>query len=327
MFRLSHALLLLAVLCLNSCLKDKPSLNYQTLQVGESIDVRDIHFLDANTALACGGSRNNYGAIFRSTDGGSSWQKVFTNDTAAINCLGFFDATNGFAGGDYLYLVKTTDGGLNWNFRFLGDTVPFHENQRPAFKEFHILNATTGWAVGGQNFDVGTIYKTTSAGVSWTFQSMDQETNSIAFSNATTGLAVGFGRVYHTTDGGITYRITDLDSDYFTGVAYNNSASAVAVGNDGGIYKSVDAGASWDMVHKKNSSTRRRLHFNDVAFANSYTGYAVGTKGTIFKTTNGGHSWEEQTSINQDELHAIRYYHNHFYIPSESGRVYVIKNQ
>lgn len=62
--------------------------------------------------------------------------------------------------------------------------------------------------------------------------------------------------------------------------------SVFAVGDDGVILKSTDAGESWDQI---NSGTRATLY--EIQFVTENVGYIVGYEDIVLKTDNGGNNW------------------------------------
>ncbi len=82
--------------------------------------------------------------------------------------------------------------------------------------------------------------------------------------------------------------ITFLDVDYFD----NNNV--IAVGSNGGIAKSVDAGRNWKygpFTYKDPTGLTTMSALNDVHFATSTVAYTVGDRGCMAKTTDGGQNW------------------------------------
>ena len=80
----------------------------------------DIYFVSENT----GWYVNGYGKIFKTTDGGQSWQLQLEQKGTFFRCIAFIDSLTGFAGTvgteyfpnvtDTIPLYKTTDSGKTW---------------------------------------------------------------------------------------------------------------------------------------------------------------------------------------------------------------------
>lgn len=81
----------------------------------------DICFTDAQNGWYC----NGQGKIYRTRNGGETWEKVYEKKGTFFRCIAFIDTLNGFAGNvgtdyfpnveDTIPLYKTTDGGKSWN--------------------------------------------------------------------------------------------------------------------------------------------------------------------------------------------------------------------
>ncbi len=79
-----------------------------------------------------------------------------------------------------------------------------------------------------------------------------------------------------------------------------NESTAIAVGLNGAIIKTVDSGASWQVIA---GQTEPEDAFYSVFFVNEKTGWVAGIGqrfpnifvGILYKTTDGGQSWEERT--------------------------------
>lgn len=71
--------------------------------------------------------------------------------------------------------------------------------------------------------------------------------------------------------------------------------SVFAVGNNGTICRSVDAGANWNAT-----LVQPPRQLNAVSFGSASLGFAVGAGGVIFKTLNGGGGWTKEKESGAD---------------------------
>ena len=78
--------------------------------------VTDFHFIDAQRGWAISPYDNNgAGTVFRTVDGGSSWQGVAgTSLSWGFQSIRFADAMNGVAVGPSGVALITADGGATW---------------------------------------------------------------------------------------------------------------------------------------------------------------------------------------------------------------------
>lgn len=113
-------------------------------------------------------------------------------------------------------------------------------------------DAQNGWALG---YDA-TILRTADGGGTWTVQHYDAEGRALydlLFLDAQHGLAVGaYGSFFETTDGGRTWarRESDLSAlgMHFNAILKLGDGSLFIAGERGLMARSVDAGASWQVL-------------------------------------------------------------------------------
>ncbi len=244
----------------------------------------DIVFPSQNFGLAIAKSRDT---IFRSTDGGNTWQEQYS-----INSFGsgygfpqvaFTDSLTGYAPG-----YKTSDGGNSWVLQ--NQTLNFFPYV-PAGITF--LNDSTGVVVGNGYWGVN--YKTTDRGVTWSAVIVPYftwEIYSVYFPTASIGYCTSNKlqtahetEILKTVDGGDTWTSIYTQSPfiYCPSVFCTDSNTCYAVGSSGTIMKTTDGGVTWGSQGSGTTQTLRK-----VFFTNADTGYIVGDSGTILKTTNGG---------------------------------------
>lgn len=81
-----------------------------------------------------------------------------------------------------------------------------------------------------------------------------------------------------------------------------DATTGFAVGRNGTILKTTNAGNSWK---KQKSRTRKRL--SDVAFVTNDIGFVVGDDGKFLKTTNGGTTWTALSTGTTQDLFAVTF--------------------
>lgn len=263
-----------------------------------AFDLRDIHAVDADTALAMGAGSGAASRIYRTTDGGASWQLVVTNPVATgfWDAMAFWDARHGVLFGDPVagsfQVYATDDGGASWK------QLPARGLEALAGEGAFAASGTC-IAVAGKN-DAWIV--TGSAAEARAFHSHDGGQNwqaavlpipagvpsrgafSVAFADARSGIVVGGDyrasklaslNGARSVDGGLSWQAAPvLPAGFMSVVATVPGAprTFVAAGLAGSGY-TLDAGLSWRELDA--------TPINTVGFASATSGWAVGPKGLL----------------------------------------------
>jgi photosystem II stability/assembly factor-like uncharacterized protein len=239
--------------------------------------------------------------IFKSTDRGYTWSAtdqfsisstlnilptsiVFKNHSEGI--LVFSDY---YASQSEYVIYKTTNGGMDWSI------LNFPISIEPAFIS-NIRGSSSGYFVSAPLNNSGTAY-TTDSGNNWT-----QVDNKPIWDVDMITPSSGWAAASPTTNQAIIYKWNESPktgwylqnsgtSEHFSGVRVIDENTATAVGTNGSIFRTTDAGVTWRTQTSGTSSDLIGVFFIDVN-----NGYVVGANGTILHTTNGGSNWINLTS-------------------------------
>ena len=194
------------------------------------------------------GPRPYGGAVYKSTNGGSSWYPLTSNANNTLNSIFFIDSLNGWAVGEHTTntpypipgssIIKTTDGGSNW---IAQPELTTHNHQSVFF-----VNINTGWICG----DNGMLFKTTNAGSTWQFQETGIDTNEV---------------------------------NCFNEICFVNENCGYIIGKSGLILNTTNSGESWNNQERGTTNDLLSIFFLDSLF-----GWISGEGGFILRTTNGG---------------------------------------
>ncbi len=184
-----------------------------------------------------------FGAIYRTTDGGQSWEKLPSGTQKSIYDISFADEKHGWAVGRRGFVIHTTDGGDSWERQ----DIP----RRPSRHIFgiHAIDAKHAWAVG----DWGGRYQTADAGRTWEDQSFLVAEDHPTFKYLSEAELEAFERGEKVYD--------DL---YMNDIFFLDSERGWIVGEYGIIYRSVDGGQTWEK-----SQILGDVHFEDIEFPKS----------------------------------------------------------
>jgi photosystem II stability/assembly factor-like uncharacterized protein len=203
--------------------------------------------------------------IFRSGDGGHTWQESYKMPTAVrgatveLYSLRFNGKKKGWvvgslARGDTIIgsvLAITRDSGATWQMLEAGT--------QQELIHIDFVDDDRGWIVGAG----GAILHTEDAGETWQRQQ--------------SGVT---GTLYH--------------------VDFRNSKQGIAVGERGTILITQDAGRSWFRINSPAPAT-----LLSVQFVGEDNVWSVGRSGVILRSSDGGHTWVEQRSSTHQNLYGL----------------------
>ena len=306
-----------------SCKKEQPlEVNYTITNVNESINIQRISFLNDTVGYVCGGIRGQSGYIFKTNDAGSSWQKIFYNAAYCLYDIVFYNDSIGFSCGENSLLLKTTNGGLTWvNEQDMQQ--PYAVGYDGTLRKIFCFDDKMVYAVGGSGFEIGLAYITYNAGNHWFCTTVDHEVRDVYYTAPLSGIYCGYGTIFKTTDGANTFTPMPVDNDFFVSMNFITNSIGFACGYNGGIYKTVDGGNSWESQLGHNNDIVHTRHFNQIKFINSNEGYAVGNNGLISYTIDGGEHWKEIKKITDANLFSVWIKNkNEIFISSTNGTIF-----
>ncbi len=247
--------------------------SYEKLSVMYDITILDSDF------ISIAGSGGN---IFKSTNTGINWMPL-TGNKNSIRGNYFTDQVTGYCVGEGGSILKTENKGKTWQ--------PSPSVTNNFLNSVFFVNKYSGYISG----DSGLILQTSKPKYGWTIQaSRTQENlNSIFFPDKNNGIAVGgtesnsHAAIMGTTDGGKNWHIR-FDSaalGVLKSVYFINSSTGIAVGKNGNVLRTTDAGLTWKCENIFYGD------FNSVSFFDSENGLIAGSDGVIYKTTNSGIDW------------------------------------
>ena len=272
----------------------------------ELLQFRDVHGVSATEAYLLSAGVGTDSRIYKTVDGGTTWQLQFQNEnpSAFYDCFDFWTADRGITMSDAvngLFPVVRTRNGENWNR--IARKLPPAQAGEAAFAASGTCVATQGdnnaWIATGAA-EQARILATTDGGDTWRAYGVPivQGTPAsgiftVEFRDARHGILAGgdlefpdafSDNVAVSKDGGKTWQL--VDGTPFPGAAYGlayvpartrqQNEKLVVVTGPGGAAWTANEGRRWHLIPEVRD-------YWAVAFADAHHGWLVGTEGRILK--------------------------------------------
>lgn len=270
-----------------------------------------VHFLDTSRGFIVG----NQGSIYKTTDGGISWQFSLIDPLHVVDlfCIQFVNDSLAWISGRYGSLFRSTDGGQTWKYEdaFASTFGGYYLTQ------IQFFNLTKGFVMGSSKF----IYKTNSAGEGWCFtpSGFTSKFQKIQMLDESVGYVNGdSGKACKTTDGGDTWVPMQTGvNNTLNSLEFLNNSIGFMIGFEGTILKTTNGGANWNKYLEGPNE-----YLSTVRFPTDSIGWITGANGLILKSSNTGTTWVKQTTnTTKSFIGSFFLGNNHGWAVGESGTV------
>jgi len=256
--------------------------------------VLSFDFVNETTGFLYGNHRDFMGVVYKTTDGGNSWESIYEADAMYTGRIAFSTPQSGIlVYGTHMYeskILYTSDSGSTW----LHASLPGYS----MWVDRTLFFYETGTAFIGGN--KGFMFRTINHGVSWIplhqkvfkgrvvqVQFVSEGMGYISFLNELYGVI--FWEMHKTFDGGVNWvEMNSIDVFEFPpAFHFPDVSTGYIVFGWGSTFmsKTEDGGGTWVFSHVADGV----MPF-DVRFRDAETGYIAGTS-NILKTVDGGENW------------------------------------
>lgn len=248
--------------------------------------------------LVAGGERFSSTTMLRSADGGETWTKPsFPEIGKGMYGLAVAPTGEVYSVGFEEKGLRSTDGGHSWTLF----TLPRSE----AYTALVFGRDATGWVVGGISFRTGYRIKLDQGGNTVQLDSVGYQLNDVVADKSGNIFAAGYGVVLKLDAGKQDWKILDIQGDNFTAISVDGAGNIYTCGASGSVFKTRDAGRSWQRLRGTKSIGGPHYALQDIIFTDHQHGYCVGENGLLIYTDDGGEHWMEFEKFTTAHLRSI----------------------
>ncbi|MCX7875098.1 MAG: YCF48-related protein [Melioribacteraceae bacterium] len=125
--------------------------------------------------------------------------------------------------------------------------------------------------------------------------------------------AVGYGgTIVYTENGGTTFSVTHYVNNFIKSLNdcgnFPGTNTHIAVGDDGGYFKSSDYGKTW--MHLNDIGLPENFTIKTIHFIDENNAFIAGSEGRVYKTTNAGNNWSNLTTPLTGTISTINFYNS-----------------
>jgi photosystem II stability/assembly factor-like uncharacterized protein len=282
---------------------------------------RTLKFTSPDTGFLSGYC---FGNIYRTTDGGQTWDTIptpftesFYEDIAFAGSTAFaVGVTNTFV--PYNVAVRSQDGGITWDSLFVHDSIV------QGFRNIRFVNAQYGILVGPAS------YVTNDGGQSFSTLAVPPDTNAffqdvmpvgpdqlIAAISCTVSTASGpdivLYRIYTSNDGGLNWERRFQDTIPVQNFFFLDHQKGWAA-NGPNVLSTTDGGQTW-ISTAHNAAPGEFYSAPKFLFTSASKGYMILNEvvpgivlwnGYLFETNDGGLSWELMYSLEAGQFESMQ---------------------
>jgi len=254
---------------------------YYSINGIDKTAINKMAFIDSLNGIAVG-SYANIARIYKTVNGGLSWNCVFDPiKSFSLTSVCIADGNTFYAVGEKGIILESIDTGNTWQYKSKGA----HLMER--IQKIKFLDSLNGWACG---LSGEVLIKTSDGGKNWEKSILPSGTggnfNDIYFINNNIGWICGGSILLKTEDGGVSWlKNTNIIGGNYTEMYFYNDTSFIILASSY-IYKTNDNGNSWLTV-----PFNYDISISATSFSCSNNKCWINTTSNTFFSEDYGNSW------------------------------------
>jgi len=312
---ISLSFCIITMILLVGCNKESLPLSYSEITLPGGDRLEAVFFVNDSIGHIVGGKTFSRGIHWSTYDAGTTWQ----SDSFAISTG---------------YDVHYTQTGIGYQAGLAGVYKKFGREENwfinsfptiffsvPPLNAIDINTNDKILVAGGIGFQNGIVMALDETGGLLALDTFPNEISDIVYVDPQIAIAVGYGLVIRSTDGGLTWQQLPVFNDFFRAVHFPTSTTGYMVGFSGSILKSVDAGLTWKYLRNGDRLTTSNQPFRSVFFHTETSGFAVGDNGLCWYTSDGGKEWQPVDNLPDRDFYNVFIQNEVGYLVGEQGSV------
>lgn len=300
------------LLLLSSCKQETTELLWKQIDLPTNERLEAVFLQNDSIIYTIGGTGYKNGISVSSYDAGMSWQ---VDTISGVTGYDIFAGADGrvIAGG--LFGIRRKANRYEpWYVQ--GLSLDFDIPPVNAIARLENGNTILG---GGVSFQNGLLMELNNQYLPQGLELIDNEINDITYITPQNAIAVGYGAVFQSQNGGRSWTQLPVYQDNFTSVHFPTETTGYIVGFSGSILKTTDGGENWKTLRDGDKLTVSDQPFRSVFFQNEFEGYIVGDDGLLWVTTNGADDWKAVTDLPDEDFYDIKILNNNAYVVGDNG--------
>lgn len=279
------------------CTKEKDGVVYTDYSIPTALNIYQLQRLNDSVFFIGGGKLFDTGFVYKSTNGGKTWQLLSNNLYGGIYGIYFENEQSGYATAWNTNIYKTADSCKTFSL--------YSKKVDNIITSPLIINDSLTVAVSHIGYENGYFWKSTNEGKSWDTLNLQRAALKIITSYNDFFISC-YGLVMFSDNQGSTWQNYYAKGDMWVDIDFPSYNTGYITGFEGNILKTTDRGKTWQSMRTGNHLLYKSYNFTQSHFISESIGVVATYEGDILYTQNGGYHWEVIKGLNQKTIRDIQ---------------------